>query len=80
MKTTNATSKTRPLTEKPAWKALVEHYQNVCNVHLRSLFAEDPHRGERLTAEGAGHYGIFSGRRWREQIAPQIRDFIRANA
>jgi poly(3-hydroxybutyrate) depolymerase len=33
-----------------------------------------------LTAMGAGHYGIFSGRRWREQIAPQIRDFIRANA
>ncbi len=33
-----------------------------------------------LTAKGAGHYGIFSGRRWREQIAPQIRDFIRANA
>ena len=32
-----------------------------------------------LTAEGAGHYGIFSGRRWREQIAPQIGQFIRAN-
>ncbi|MCU0951904.1 MAG: hypothetical protein MUC68_12820, partial [Burkholderiaceae bacterium] len=26
-----------------------------------------------------GHYGIFSGRRWREMIYPQIRDFIRAN-
>jgi len=34
---------------------------------------------QHLTAEGAGHYGIFSGRRWREQIAPKIRDFIRAN-
>ncbi|MGZ9032563.1 MAG: polyhydroxyalkanoate depolymerase, partial [Burkholderiaceae bacterium] len=33
-----------------------------------------------LTAEGAGHYGIFSGRRWREQIAPKIAQFIRANA
>ncbi len=33
-----------------------------------------------LTAEGAGHYGIFSGRRWREQIAPQIKSFIHANA
>lgn len=31
-----------------------------------------------LTALGAGHYGIFSGRRWREQIYPQVRDFIRA--
>ncbi len=28
-------------------------------------------------AEGAGHYGIFSGRRWRETIYPQLREFIR---
>ncbi len=26
--------------------------------------------------EGAGHYGIFSGRRWREKVYPEIRDFI----
>jgi poly(3-hydroxybutyrate) depolymerase len=26
---------------------------------------------------GAGHYGIFSGRRWRDMIYPQVRDFIR---
>jgi poly(3-hydroxybutyrate) depolymerase len=26
--------------------------------------------------KGAGHYGIFSGRRWREKVYPQIRDFI----
>ena len=25
----------------------------------------------------AGHYGIFSGRRWREEICPRVRDFIR---
>jgi poly(3-hydroxybutyrate) depolymerase len=37
-------------------------------------------RKQHLTVKGAGHYGIFSGRRWREQIAPQIRDFIRAHA
>ena len=29
-----------------------------------------------LTAEGAGHYGIFSGRRWREKIYPEVRSFI----
>jgi len=34
---------------------------------------------QHLTAEGAGHYGIFSGRRWREMIYPRVRDFIRAN-
>jgi poly(3-hydroxybutyrate) depolymerase len=27
-------------------------------------------------AQGAGHYGIFSGRRWREMVYPQVRDFI----
>ena len=32
---------------------------------------------QHLTAEGAGHYGIFSGRRWRDIIYPQFRDFVR---
>jgi len=31
---------------------------------------------EHLTAIGAGHYGIFSGRRWRERIYPKVREFI----
>jgi poly(3-hydroxybutyrate) depolymerase len=30
-----------------------------------------------LVCQGAGHYGIFSGRRWREQIYPEVRSFIR---
>ncbi|SPJ16719.1 Intracellular poly(3-hydroxybutyrate) depolymerase [Burkholderiales bacterium] len=34
---------------------------------------------QHLTAIGVGHYGIFSGRRWRENIAPRITDFIRAH-
>jgi poly(3-hydroxybutyrate) depolymerase len=29
-----------------------------------------------LTIEGAGHYGTFSGRRWRQIVYPQVRDFI----
>jgi len=33
-----------------------------------------------LTVQGAGHYGIFSGRRWREQVYPQVRDFIARHA
>lgn len=37
-------------------------------------------RQKHLTAQGVGHYGIFSGRRWREMIYPQIREFIRASA
>ncbi|UCE31039.1 MAG: polyhydroxyalkanoate depolymerase [Burkholderiales bacterium] len=36
-------------------------------------------RHEHLTAPGAGHYGIFSGRRWRDSIYPEVRRFIRAH-
>lgn len=30
--------------------------------------------------EAVGHYGVFNGRRWREEIAPRVRDFIRAQS
>jgi poly(3-hydroxybutyrate) depolymerase len=35
---------------------------------------------QHFTAPGAGHYGIFSGRRWRDNIAPRITEFIKAHA
>jgi poly(3-hydroxybutyrate) depolymerase len=34
-------------------------------------------RQEDIIVPNAGHYGIFSGRRWREQVAPKVADFIR---
>ncbi|GAB2751366.1 polyhydroxyalkanoate depolymerase [Melaminivora jejuensis] len=34
---------------------------------------------QHLEVQGAGHYGIFSGRRWREIVYPQVRDFILAH-
>ena len=37
----------------PAWKALESHYKKVRKLHLRKLFADDPTRGERLTASAA---------------------------
>ena len=36
-------------------------------------------RRQHLTVDGAGHYGIFSGRRWRDQVYPKVRDFIAAH-
>lgn len=36
-------------------------------------------RAQHITVEGAGHYGIFSGRRWRDVVYPQVREFIRAH-
>ncbi len=52
-----------PLTQRPAWKALEEHYQRVRELHLRTLFAEDPKRGERLALEAAGIYLDYSKNR-----------------
>jgi glucose-6-phosphate isomerase len=52
-----------PLTALPAWKALAEHYQQLRQRHLRQLFADDPRRGERLTAEAAGLYLDYSKHR-----------------
>jgi len=52
-----------PLTQRPAWKALEEHYQEIRNVHLRTLFAEDPKRGQRLALEAAGIYLDYSKNR-----------------
>ncbi|MDA8091429.1 MAG: glucose-6-phosphate isomerase [Nitrospiraceae bacterium] len=65
MTTTNVTPKTHffALKELPAWKTLEEHYQKIRNLHLRSLFTEDPQRGERLSAEGAGIYLDYSKNR-----------------
>ncbi len=37
-------------------------------------------RREHFVAPGVGHYGIFSGRRWREMVFPRVRDFIEKNA
>jgi poly(3-hydroxybutyrate) depolymerase len=34
-------------------------------------------RKQHMEVAGAGHYGIFSGRRWREMVYPEVRKFIR---
>jgi glucose-6-phosphate isomerase len=52
-----------PLTDRPAWKALKAHYQQIRGAHLQELFADDPQRGERLTLEAAGLYLDYSKNR-----------------
>jgi glucose-6-phosphate isomerase len=54
---------TKPVTNRRAWKALTTHYQNVRELHLRKLFADDPIRGERLTVESVGLYLDYSKNR-----------------
>ena len=52
-----------PLRERKAWQALQRHHEEIAGRHLRDLFAEDPGRGERLTAEAAGIYLDYSKNR-----------------
>ncbi len=52
-----------PLTARPAWKALQGHYEKVKDLHLKELFASDPKRGERLTAEAVGIFLDYSKHR-----------------
>jgi hypothetical protein len=42
----------KPLAEREAWKCLKAHYRRVRGFQPRELFAADPKRGERFTAEG----------------------------
>jgi glucose-6-phosphate isomerase len=53
----------RSVTTLPAWSALEKHYATIGSVHLRSLFAQDPDRGERMTLEAAGVYLDYSKNR-----------------
>jgi hypothetical protein len=47
------TTSIKPLTQRPAWKALADHYKKIQKLHLRKLFADDPKRGKRMAVEVA---------------------------
>ncbi len=51
------------LTDRPAWKALQAHYEATKDKHLRTWFADDPKRGERMIAEALGLYFDYSKHR-----------------
>jgi glucose-6-phosphate isomerase len=56
-------AKIPPLPRRAAWKALGTHFKSIRDTHLRTLFEQDPQRGERLTAEGAGLFLDYSKNR-----------------
>ena len=58
-----ATMPTNPLRQRAAFQALESHADKVKELHLRDLFATDPDRGTRLTAEAAGLYLDYSKHR-----------------
>lgn len=55
------------LTERPAYQALANHFEQIGGVHLRELFADDPTRGERLVVEALGMYFDYSKHRVSDQ-------------
>jgi glucose-6-phosphate isomerase len=63
---------TIPLRERAAFKALEAHHAEVAGLHLRDLFAEDPERGTRLTAEAAGLYLDYSKHRITDETIPRL--------
>jgi glucose-6-phosphate isomerase len=65
---------TAPLTERNAWKALQAHSQFIAAKPLRDLFAEDPARGARMTAEAAGIFLDYSKNRITEETIRLLLD------
>jgi glucose-6-phosphate isomerase len=57
------TASPTPLTQLPAWQALEKHADAMRGTTLRQLFADDPARGERFTAEAAGVFLDYSKHR-----------------
>ena len=61
--TTTIKTPVKPLARRRAWKALASHCRKIKSMHLRELFAADPRRGVRLTAQAAGLYLDYSKNR-----------------
>jgi glucose-6-phosphate isomerase len=57
------TAVVQSIIERPAWKALDAHRKKARRFHLRTLFAKDPRRGERMTAEAGGIFLDYSKNR-----------------
>ena len=51
------------LIQRPAWQTLQAHYHEMKDVHLRTLFTQDPKRGERMTCEVSSLYLDYSKNR-----------------
>jgi glucose-6-phosphate isomerase len=74
-----AAAETSPLlNHRRSWKALVAHHATLAPTPLRSLFADDPHRGERLNAEAAGWYLDYSKQCINDETLRLLFDLARA--
>jgi len=71
---TQAEQALEPLTKRAAWKKLQAHYKKIGEVHLRSLFADDSGRGERMTLDAAGIFLDYSKNRVTDQTIKILLD------
>ncbi|OJU81142.1 MAG: glucose-6-phosphate isomerase [Solirubrobacterales bacterium 70-9] len=63
--------------EAPAWGRLQSHFAAIRQTHLRDLFADDPERGERLVAQGAGLFLDFSKNRITDETLMLLGELAR---
>lgn len=62
------------LTHLPAWKALETHFHTLANLPLRTLFADDPQRGERMVLDAVGIYLDYSKNRITDETLQLLLD------
>jgi glucose-6-phosphate isomerase len=67
-------SSSSPLIELLAWKALAAHYEKIRGIHLRTLFADDASRGERLALSAEGFYFDYSKHRVTDETLKLLID------
>ena len=65
---------TTPLTQRPEWQALLNHYETIKGASLRQLFADDTKRSERFTLEEVGLYLDYSKNRITEETLRLLLD------
>jgi glucose-6-phosphate isomerase len=66
-----------PLRQRKAWQALDRHHGEIVGQHLRDLFAADPGRGERLTAQAAGIFLDYSKNRVTDETMTLLVELAR---
>jgi len=66
-----------PLRQRAAFGRLQQHYEEVKDRHLRDLFGDDPGRGERFVAEGAGLYLDYSKNRVTDETMELLLELAR---
>ena len=74
---TGVEGRIQPLIQRPAWKTLRSHYERIRDIHLRTLFADDPERGERLTLDAVGMFLDYSKNRVTDETLKSLVQLAR---